>query len=272
VSALLASTRITKRAVSETRFLFLGAGESALGTAELIVDQMVSEGLTREQACGQIYLVNSKGLVTKPSQMSDPLQADYIKNVSLDSRDLHDIVRFVKPNALFGFSTIGGAFTDDVLKAMAEINPTPLIFALSNPTSKAECTAEKAYSCTNGKALFATGSPFDDVTYKGRVHKTGQVNNAYAFPGIALGVVLFQIAHITNGVFLDAARKIANMVTEEELKHGMLCPPLENIQELSVQIALELGENSYKNNLAKLYPEPEDKELFIRAQVYSTDY
>ncbi|KAK6014129.1 malic enzyme, NAD binding domain protein [Ostertagia ostertagi] len=149
---------------------------------------------------------------------------------------------------------------------MAKNNPRPIIFALSNPTSKSECTAEDAYNYTSGTALFASGSPFDDVELNGKVYKPGQGNNSYIFPGVALGAILFKAKHIPDKAFLIAARRVAASVTEKSLNEfSRLYPRLEDIRELSVMIALDIGKHLYENNLATLHPEPEDKEMLFRS-------
>ncbi|KAK6044437.1 malic enzyme, NAD binding domain protein [Cooperia oncophora] len=179
----------------------------------------------------------------------------------------------VKPTALLGISTVGGAFTPEIIREMANINARPIIFALSNPTIKSECTAEDAYKHTNGTVLFASGSPFDNVELNGKVYKPGQGNNSYIFPGVALGAILFKAKHIPEKAFLIAARRVAASVTEKSLnEYSRLYPRLKDIRELSVNIALDIGNHLYENNLATLHPEPEDKEMFIRQQVYNYNY
>ncbi|VDM66683.1 unnamed protein product [Strongylus vulgaris] len=142
---------------------------------------------------------------------------------------------------------------------MAKINERPIIFSLSNPTKNSECTAEQAYKYTNGKVLYACGSPFENVELNGKVYKPGQGNNAYIFPGIGLGAVLFKAKHIPDRIFLLAARKVATLVSEKSLfKYARIYPRLKNIREISVQIAVEVGNYLYHHDLSSLHPEPDD--------------
>jgi len=272
VAGLLACSRVTNKKLREKKIVFLGAGGAATGVAEMCVRQMQSEGLSYEQACANIYMMDIDGLITR----------NRIKNLSIrhipfakemdDTKDLLEIVKKVKPEALIGASTVKGAFTHDIIKTMAEINKRPIIFALSNPTSKAECTAEDAYKLTNGTVLFASGSPFKNVEVNGKIYKPGQGNNAYIFPGVALGVILFKVRSIDNKLFLLAARKVAESVTEKNFAVGRIYPKLSEIRELSIKIAIEVANQCYKDGTAKLYPEPKDKEMFIRSQIYNVEY
>ncbi|CAI5442246.1 unnamed protein product [Caenorhabditis angaria] len=273
VAGLLASTRVTKKKMSQEKFVFLGAGGAATGVAEMCVRQMMDEGLTEEEACARIYMVDIDGLITKNRIKNlGERHIKFAKDLP-DTKNLLEIVKTVKPGALIGASTVAGAFTEEILKEMAANNPRPIVFALSNPTSKAECTAEAAYRCTNGTVLFASGSPFDNVELNGKLFKPGQGNNAYIFPGVALGAILFCTKHIPDKLFLIAARMVAEAVSEKSLNtYSRVYPRLKDIRELSVQIAIAVGEYCYKHDLATLHPKPEDMEMFIRQNVYSVEY
>ncbi|PIO62085.1 malic enzyme, NAD binding domain protein [Teladorsagia circumcincta] len=246
---------------------------AATGIAELCVKQMTEEGLSEEEACANIYLMDIDGLITK--RRSNNLQDRHLKFAKdmPDTKSLLEVIKTVKPDGIIGASTVGGSFSEEIITEMARINQRPIIFALSNPTSKAECTAEDAYRITNGSVLFASGSPFENVEMDGRIFKPGQGNNAYIFPGVALGAILFKAKHIPDKAFLLAARRCANFVTEKSLNtYSRLYPRLKDIRELSVLIAIDVGNYLFKHNLATLHPEPEDKEMFIRQQIYSVEY
>uniref|UniRef100_A0A0M3J9T3 Malic enzyme (inferred by orthology to a C. elegans protein) n=1 Tax=Anisakis simplex TaxID=6269 RepID=A0A0M3J9T3_ANISI len=184
----LTCSRVTKKLVSQERYLFFGAGAASTGIAEMIVHQMQNEGISKEEACNRIYLMDIDGLVTKHRKQLNDRHVKFAKDMP-ETSDILEVIRAARPGALIGASTVRGAFSEDVIRLMAEINEHPIIFALSNPTSKAECTADEAYRFTNGSVLFASGSPFPDVEYNGHIYKPGQGNNAYIFPGIALGTI-----------------------------------------------------------------------------------
>lgn len=273
VAGLLACTRVTKKKLSQEKIVFLGAGGAATGVAEMCVAQMMYEGLTEEEACEKIYMIDIDGLITKKraAHLSDR-HKKFAKDLP-DTKNLLEVVKTVQPGALIGASTVTGAFSEEIIKEMCAINPRPIIFALSNPTSKAECTAEQAYTISNGSVLFASGSPFDNVTINGKLYKPGQGNNAFVFPGVALGAVLFKVSHIDNSLFLLAARRVAESVSEKSLsEYSRIYPRLKDIREISIKIAVEVAKHCYANGTATLYPEPEDKELFIRHQIYDVEY
>uniref|UniRef100_A0A8C5U2G9 Malic enzyme n=2 Tax=Malurus TaxID=55806 RepID=A0A8C5U2G9_9PASS len=272
VAGLLAALRITKNKLSDHTVLFQGAGEAALGIANLIVMAMEKEGISKDAATKKIWLVDSKGLVVKGRASLTPEKQRFAHEHG-EMKNLEDIVKDIKPSVLIGVAAIGGAFTKQILQDMAALNKRPVIFALSNPTSKAECTAEQCYKYTEGRGIFASGSPFDPVTLpSGQTLYPGQGNNSYVFPGVALGVISCGMRHIDEGVFLTTAEVIAQQVTEENLQEGRLYPPLVTIQDVSLKIAVRIAEEAYRNNTASTYPQPKDLEAFIRSQVYSTDY
>ncbi|CAG7838204.1 unnamed protein product [Allacma fusca] len=271
LAGLSASLRITKTKMMDNKFLFLGAGEAATGIATLIVRAMVHDGISEAEAASRIWLSDARGLLCKSRTDIPEQKRIFIKDVP-HMTDFHEMVKLVKPTAILGASACAGAFTKEIINTMAELNERPVIFALSNPTSKAECTAEQAYTYTDGRAIFASGSPFPNFTYKGHTFVPGQGNNAYIFPGVALGVIAAGIHHISDDVFLLAAKTLAQLVMEEDLELGRLYPPQADILRVSLIIAKVIAEEAYKNGTASAYPEPVDKLEFMKEQLYQPDY
>ncbi|XP_073425347.1 NADP-dependent malic enzyme, mitochondrial isoform X1 [Dendrobates tinctorius] len=272
VAGILAALRITNNKLSDHKFVFQGAGEAALGIAHLIIMAMAKEGIPREEAIKNIWMVDSKGLIVKGRGNLNH-EKEMFAHDHPPVKTLEDAVEILRPTAIIGVAAIGGAFTEKILKNMAAFNQRPIIFALSNPTSKAECTAEQCYQLTEGRGIFASGSPFSKVTLpNGQTFYPGQGNNAYVFPGVALGVIACGVRHISEDIFLTTAEAIAEDVTAENLAEGRLYPPLSTIREVSFKIAVRIVDYAYKNNLASWYPEPQDKEAFVNSLVYSPDY
>ncbi|XP_074996283.1 NADP-dependent malic enzyme, mitochondrial-like [Calonectris borealis] len=272
VAGIFAALRITKNKLSDHKFVFQGAGEAAMGIAHLILMAMEKEGISRENAIKKIWMVDSKGLIVKGrSHLNHEKEMFAQDHPSVNT--LEEVVQKVKPTAIIGVAAIAGAFTEKILKDMAAFNERPIVFALSNPTSKAECTAEQCYRLTEGRGIFASGSPFSKVTLpNGQTFFPGQGNNAYVFPGVALGVIACGVRHISDDIFLITAESIAAEVTEQNLAEGRLYPPLDSIRKVSLKIAVKIVDWAYKHGLASWYPEPADKESFVKRLVYSPDY
>ncbi|KAB0376428.1 hypothetical protein FD755_010872 [Muntiacus reevesi] len=272
VAGILAALRITKNKLSNHVFVFQGAGEAAMGIAHLLVMALEKEGVPKADATRKIWMVDSKGLIVKGRSHLNHEKEMFAQDHP-EVNSLEEVVRLVKPTAIIGVAAIAGAFTEQILRDMASFHKHPIIFALSNPTSKAECTAEKCYRVTEGRGIFASGSPFPSVTLEdGRTFFPGQGNNAYVFPGVALGVIAGGIRHIPDEIFLLTAEQIAQEVSEHHLSQGRLYPPLSTIRDVSLRIAIKVLDFAYKHNLASYYPEPEDKEAFVRSLVYTPDY
>jgi len=178
----------------------------------------------------------------------------------------------VKPTALIGAAAQPKTFTKEIIEEMSRNNERPVIFALSNPTSKSECSAEEAYTWSNNKAVFASGSPFPRYEKDGVVFEPGQGNNAYIFPAVALGVMCCGSVSIPDDLFLTAAERLSYLVSEGDLAVGRVYPHLSEIQEHSVAVAVAVIERAYELNLATVYPKPENLEEFVRSQLYNTDY
>ncbi|XP_021941862.1 NADP-dependent malic enzyme-like [Zootermopsis nevadensis] len=248
VAGLLASLRITDTRLSDNIILFQGAGEASLGIAQLCVMAMQAEGTSIEDARDKIWMVDSKGLIVKdrPEGGVTGHKVHYARNHT-PIKNLKDVIREAKPSVIIGAAAVGGVFTPEILRDMASFNKRPIVFALSNPTTKAECTAEAAYTNTDGKCVFASGSPFLPVKYKGQIFFPGQGNNSYIFPGVALGVICTGIRHISDEIFLIAAQALAALVSEEDLDRGSLYPPLNTIQKCSLKIAVKVAEYAYEH-------------------------
>ena len=273
VAGLFASLRITKTRLSDNKVLFQGSGEAALGIAELCVMAMIKEGVCEQDARQRVWLVDSKGLIVKdrPKGGLNHHKAKFAHaHPPVDT--LAEAVNILKPTVLIGAAAIGGAFTPEIIKAMGSFNDRPIIFALSNPTSKAECTAEDAYKYSEGKAVFASGSPFPPVTYNNKTFYPGQGNNSYIFPGVALGVIAAGVSTIPEDIFLISAKALAELVTDNDLTQGSLYPPLETIQNCSIEIAEKVIDYAYENGLATVRPKPKNTREFIKAQMYDAHY
>ncbi len=265
-SALL----LTKGKLAEQKFLFLGAGEAGIGIADLIVAEMVRAGMDEKAARERCWFFDSKGLVV--ASRND--LASHKRRYAHEGAFLTDFltaVETVKPTALIGVSGQPRTFTRPVVEAMTRMNKQPIIFALSNPTSKSECTAQEAYEWTNGQAVYASGSPFDPVTINGRTIVPGQANNAYVFPGVGLGIVASGAKRVTDSMFAAAARALAEQVGEEDLQMGRIYPSLSRIRSVSAVIALAVAEEAYRAGLATA-PRPADLKVVIHDLMYEPGY
>lgn len=275
LAGLLAAQKTTGKPITDHRVLFLGAGEAALGIANLIVMAMEENGMTIETARKRIWMYDKHGLVFQGREAQVDINQEPFAHQAPASipKSFEEAVAMLKPTAIIGVAGAGRLFNQSVLRKMAAINERPIIFALSNPTAKAECTAQEAYTITEGRCLFASGSPFDPVTLKdGRTYRAGQGNNAYIFPGVALAVILSSVRHISDRVFLEAAKALSDQLSQSDLEQGRLYPPLANIREVSISIAVKVMEFLYAHKMAFHYPEPIDKESYVRSKVWSSQY
>ena len=270
LAGLFSALRITGAPLSEQQILFLGAGEAATGIADLVVSAMVAHGVTRERALRNCWLVDSQGLVVQ----SRANLAEHKLTYAHDHPPVADFlsaVKLLKPTAIIGVSAVGGTFTREVLEEMARINQQPIVFALSNPTSQAECTAEQAYRHTGGRALFACGSPFDPVEFNGKTYVPRQGNNSYIFPGIGLGAIASGATSITNEMFMASAHTLAQLVTESDLEQGSLYPALPRIREVSSAIGTAIADIAYRRGIAGK-PKPLDVPRDVQSQMYDPHY
>ena len=270
LAGLFSAARITQQGLLDQTIVFLGAGSAATGIGHLIVSAMQREGLSREEALVHVWFVDSKGLVVKSrddlAEHKRPFahECEFLPNLLSVVQELH-------PTTLIGVSGQPGTFTEPVMKAMTDANERPVVLALSNPTSRAECTAEQAYRWTGGRAVFASGSPFGPVELDGKTYVPGQGNNVYIFPGLGLGVVASGARFVTDDMFLTAARVLAQLVTDESLAQGSIYPPLTQIREVSAEIAAAVARLAQEQGLARREV-PRDALAFVKAQMYDAVY
>jgi len=269
-AGLFGALRITKRPLKEQKILFFGAGEAGTGIADLVVCGMKEEGMPEVEARQRCWFMDSEGLVVKGRKVLAEHKGHYAQDHS-PTTDPLEVINFLQPTALIGVCGQAGAFSEPILRLMARINERPIIFALSNPTSMAECTAEEAYRMTDCRAVFASGSPFNPVTINGHSFVPGQGNNSYIFPGVGLGVVASKSKLVTNEMFLTAARTLAGEVMEEDLKLGRVYPPLTKIRQVSAAIALATAEIAYARKLAQ-GPKPANLSAYVKSLMYEPVY
>lgn len=270
LAGLYASLRLTGGKLKDHRFLFLGAGEAGIGIADLIVSAMKEEGVSAKKGREKCWFVDSRGLVVNSRRDLAEHKLPYAHEHE-QMATLLEAVQALKPTAIIGVSGQPQTFTQEVVEEMAHLNERPIVFALSNPTSKAECTAEQAYTWTKGQAIFASGSPFDPVTYDGRTYVPGQGNNSYIFPGVGLGVITVASRRVTDSMFMAAAKALSQQVTEEDLELGRIYPPLTKIRAVSANIAAAVAEVAYSEGLTD-EPRPYNMLAHVKDLMYHPDY
>ena len=270
LAGLYSALRIKGGRLKDLKLLFLGAGEAGMGTAQLAVSAMMDEGLSLEEARRQCWFIDSKGLVVSGRTDLTGHKLNYAHDHEFVP-DLLAAVESLKPHAIIGVSAKPRLFTQQVLEAMARINERPIVFSLSNPTVKAECTAEEAYRFTEGRAIFACGSPFPPVETHGKRFVPAQGNNVYIFPGVGLGAISCWSSHVTDEMFFRAAKTLSKLVSQEDLDQGRIYPPLSKIREVSLKIAEAVVEVAYEKGLASK-PKPDNIGEYLKSIMYEPEY
>jgi malate dehydrogenase (oxaloacetate-decarboxylating)(NADP+) len=270
VAGVFGALRISKQPMRDQTFLFLGAGSAGTGIANLLCQAMEADGLSEAEARKRCWLVDVNGLLV--SSRTD--LADFQKPYAHDhpgAKTFLEAVESIRPTAIIGVSTVPKLFNQAVIEAMSRINERPIIFPYSNPTSRSECTAEEAYQWSEGRAIFASGSPFDPVVFHGKTFVPGQGNNVYIFPAVGLAVYATQAKRVTDEMFLCAARSLAAQVTPESLESGLIYPPQSKILEASILNAIQVAQLIFERGLARV-AKPADVAAWIRSEVYQPEY
>ncbi|KAK4422260.1 NADP-dependent malic enzyme [Sesamum alatum] len=273
LAGLVAALKLVGGTLADHTFLFLGAGEAGTGIAELIALEISKKtNAPLEETRKKIWLVDSKGLIVSSRKESLQHFKKPWAHEHEPVKELLGAVKAIKPTVLIGTSGVGKTFTKEVVEAMASFNEKPLILALSNPTSQSECTAEEAYTWSEGRAIFASGSPFDPVEFNGKVFVPGQANNAYIFPGFGLGLIMSGTIRVHDDMLLAASEALAAQVTEENYAKGLIYPPFTNIRKISAHIAANVAAKAYELGLASHLPRPKDLVKYAESCMYTPLY
>ncbi|KAL2338029.1 hypothetical protein Fmac_012475 [Flemingia macrophylla] len=273
LAGLVAALKLVGGNLTDHRFLFLGAGEAGTGIAELIaLETSKRTNLPLDEVRKNIWLVDSKGLIVSSRKESLQHFKQPWAHEHEPVTELVEAINQIKPTVLIGTSGQGRTFTKEVVAAMASNNEKPIILALSNPTSQSECTAEEAYTWSQGRAIFASGSPFASVEYDGKVFVPGQANNAYIFPGFGLGLIMSGSIRVLDDLLLAASEALASQVTQEDYDKGLIYPPFTNIRNISAHIAANVAAKAYELGLATRLPQPKDLVKYAENSMYTPAY
>lgn len=270
LAGMINAAKIKGKKLSDEKYLFLGAGSAGIGLADLLCTAMVQEGLTLKQAQSRVYMFDINGLLEDTRKDLVDFQKPYAHKHA-PTRDFVAAIESIKPTTIIGVSTVGGTFTQKVIEAMSRINERPVVLALSNPTEHAECTAEQAYSWSKGKAIYAAGVQFPPVRFNGQTFLPGQANNFYIFPAVGMAIFATQASRVTDEMFIEAARAVADQVPSDVLNQGLLYPLQSNILETEIQTAARVAKLAFDLGLARV-PRPADMVAFIREHVYKPEY
>jgi malate dehydrogenase (oxaloacetate-decarboxylating)(NADP+) len=270
LAGMINAAKIKGTKLSDEKYLFLGAGSAGIGLADLLCSAMVEEGLTLKQAQSRVYMFDINGLLETTRTDLVDFQKPYAHKHA-PTRDFVAAIESIKPTTIIGVSTVGGTFTQNVIESMSHINVRPVILALSNPTEKAECTPEQAYTWSKGKAIYAAGVQFPPVQVNGKTYLSGQANNFYIFPAVGMAIFATQASRVTDKMFIEAARGVADQVSPDLLKQGLLYPLQSNILETEIQTAARVAKLVFDSGLARV-ERPSDMVAFIRKHVYKPEY
>ena len=270
LAGMINAAKIKGKKLSDEKYLFLGAGSAGIGLADLLCSAMTQEGLSLKEAQSHVYMFDINGLLEDTRKDLVDFQKPYAHKHA-PTRDFVAAIENIKPTTIIGVSTVGGTFTQKVIEAMSRVNERPVVLALSNPTDHAECTPEQAYTWSKGKAIYAAGVQFPPVHYQGQTFLPGQANNFYIFPAVGMAIFATQASRVTDEMFIEAARAVADQVPSDLLKQGLLYPLQSNILETEIQTAARVANLVFDSGLARV-PRPNDIVAFIRQHVYKPEY
>jgi malate dehydrogenase (oxaloacetate-decarboxylating)(NADP+) len=270
LTGMINAAKLKGKKLKDEKYLFLGAGSAGIGLANLLCSALVGQGMSLKDAQSRVYMFDIHGLLESSRTDLVDFQKPYAHKHA-PTKDFVAAIRSIKPTTIIGVSTVGGAFTKQVVETMSEINERPVILALSNPTEKAECTPEQAYTWSKGKAIYAAGVQFPPVHYNGQTFLPGQANNFYIFPAVGMAIFATQAKRVTDEMFIEAGQAVADQVPADLLKQGLLYPLQSNVLETEIKTAARVAKLVFDSKLAQV-DRPADMEAFIRSHVYRPEY
>jgi malate dehydrogenase (oxaloacetate-decarboxylating)(NADP+) len=270
LAGMINATKMKGTQLKDEKYLFLGAGSAGIGLANLLCSALVQQGMSLADAQARVHMFDVNGLLESTRTDLYDFQKPYA-HAHKPTRNFVEAIESIKPTTIIGVSTIGGAFTKEVIEAMTRINARPVVLALSNPTSCAECTPEQAYTWSNGKAIYAAGVPFAPVHINGTTFIPGQANNFFIYPAVAMAIYATEATRVTDSMFIEAASAVADQVPPELFKQGLMYPPQSNILETEIKTAARVAKLIFDLGLARV-ARPADMEALIRSHVYTPAY
>src|SRR5271167_3569530 len=270
LAGMINAAKIKGQKLRDEKYLFLGAGSAGIGLANFLCSALAGEGMPLKDAQSRVFMFDVNGLLESTRTDLIDFQKPYA-HAHAPTRDFVAAIESIRPTTIIGVSTIGGAFTKQVVEAMSRVNSRPVILALSNPTEHAECTAEQAYTWSNGKAIYAAGVQFPPVQFNGQTFVPGQANNFYIFPAVGMAIFATQAKRVTDGMFIEAGQAVADQVPADLLKQGLLYPLQTNILEIEIQTAARVAKLIFDLGLARV-KRPADMVAFIREHIYKPEY
>jgi malate dehydrogenase (oxaloacetate-decarboxylating)(NADP+) len=270
LAGMINAAKVKGKKLKDEKYLFLGAGSAGIGLANLLCSALVGQGMSLKDAQSRVYMFDINGLLESSRTDLVDFQKPYAHQHA-PTKDFVAAIESVRPSAIIGVSTVGGAFNQKVVEAISRVNERPVILALSNPTEKAECTPEQAYTWSRGKAIYAAGVQFPPVHYNGQTFVPGQANNFYIFPAVGMAIFATQAKRVTDEMFIEAGQAVADQVPADLLKQGMLYPPQSNVLETEIQTAARVAKLVFDSGLARV-ERPADMVAFIRSHVYKPEY
>jgi malate dehydrogenase (oxaloacetate-decarboxylating)(NADP+) len=271
LAGMINATRLKGTKLRDEKYLFLGAGSAGVGLANLLCSALVAQGMKLEEARSRVYMFDINGLLESTRKDLVDFQIPYAHK-HMPTRDFVAAIKTIKPTTIIGVSTIGGAFNQQVVETMSRINNRPVIFALSNPTEHAECTPEQAYTWSKGQAIYAAGVQFPPVHYNGQTFMPAQANNVHIFPAVGMAIFATRAKRVTDEMFIEAGRAVADQVPSDLLKQGVLYPLESNILEAEIQTAARVAKLVFDSGLARVPRPAGGMAAFIRKHVYKPEY